>query len=287
MINSANTFNVFKISSIPFRPDVISGLLWELEITGITEEDDFIMVFTADESPVSEKRINELLQKLVSEGVIESFSVKKEILENKNWNELWEKSREVLHVSNRIVIKPTFKEYNPGKDEIVLTIDPKMSFGTGEHQSTKLVLQLLEKYVKPGMTVLDVGSGTGILAITAIKFGAKYAVAVDNDEWCYKNCIENCELNLVSDKVKVVNGEITDVSANNFDLILANIQRDVLMEIAVSIKEKLSGKGIVILSGLLAKDKGEIIKHYSRLDFSPLESKVMNDWISLALMVCR
>ena len=94
-----------------------------------------------------------------------------------------------------------------------------MSFGTGEHQTTKLILKLLEKYVKQGMKVLDVGSGTGILAIASVKLGASRAVAVDFDEICLENCKENCQLNGVNNSVEVVTGEIDVVKEDEFDLI--------------------------------------------------------------------
>jgi len=184
-------FKLFRISSVPFYPDILSGLLWELEITGVTENDDIIIVYATEDSPVNVRRINGLLEKLVVQNVIEEFSVKEEVTVEKNWNELWERSREVIRISERIVIKPTFKKYESKEDELVITLDPKMSFGTGEHESTKLSLELMEKYVNGNENVLDVGSGTGILSIAAIKMGSAYAVAVDNDPWCYQNCSEN------------------------------------------------------------------------------------------------
>ncbi len=146
---------MFKISSVPFLSDILSGLLWELDITGITENDDLVIAFAAENSPVNEEMINGLLNKLVAQNVIEEFLVTREILEEKNWNELWEKSREVIRISERIVIKPTFREYKSKEDEIVITLDPKMSFGTGEHESTKLALRLMEKYVQGNEKVLD------------------------------------------------------------------------------------------------------------------------------------
>ena len=111
---------------------------------------------------------------------------------------------------------PTFKEYESKEDEIVITLDPKMSFGTGEHESTKLALRLIEKYVKGNEKVLDVGSGTGVLSIAAIKLGAANAVAVDNDSWCYHICVENCTLNDVAERIKVVEGEIGIIPEENF-----------------------------------------------------------------------
>jgi len=157
-------YKVFTITSEPFLLDILSSLMWELQISGLTEEADCLKVFTGSGNEVNETKISDMLEKLVAEKLIKSFSIKKEILEDKNWNELWEKGREIIRATQRIIIKPTFKNYSPKENEIVLTIDPKMLFGTGEHQTTKLVLSFLEKYIKPGYKILDVGSGTGLLA---------------------------------------------------------------------------------------------------------------------------
>jgi len=274
---------VFKISSAPFLPDILSGLLWELEITGVTENDDIVIAFAAEDSPVNEEMINGLLYKLVAQKVIEEFSVTKEILEEKNWNELWEKSREVIRISERIVIKPSFKQYESKEDEIVITLDPKMSFGTGEHESTKLALRLMEKYVNGNEKVLDVGSGTGVLSIAAIKLGAVYAVAVDNDPWCYDNCVENCALNNVAKRIKVVEGEIDIIPEEGFNLVFANIQKNILLLISEKIKAKLKKNGIVVLSGLLLKDETEIISHYQSIGFKFIEKEILDEWLAIVL----
>jgi len=273
----------YKIYTQPFDSDLLSGLMWEFDINGLLENDDHISIFTSDNSPANEEQFKAALMKLKNEKFIESFKIEKKILEDKNWNEEWENSREVIRISERIVIKPTFKEYSAKPNEIVLTIDPKMSFGTGEHQTTKLILRLLEKYVQPGMKVLDVGSGTGILAITSVKLGASKAVAVDSDEICLENCNENCSLNQVSESVQIIIGEIDTVEENDFDLILANIQRNVLIEIADAIKSKLKSKGIVILSGLLVEDRESIQKKYHSIGFKTLQVEKLDEWIAVVL----
>ena len=257
--------------------------MWQFDITGLLENDDHISVFTSDISTVTEVQFNEAMMKLKNEKVLESFRIEKEILEDQNWNELWEKSREVIKVTDRIIIKPTFKEYSAKENEIVLTIDPKMSFGTGEHQTTKLMLRILEKIVKPGMKVLDVGSGTGILAITAIKLGAAKAIAVDFDEICLENCEENCVLNDVENSVDIITGEIDDVEEKNFDLVLANIQKNVLLEIAEKIRSKLNKNAVVILSGLLESDKDDIEKKYHSLGFTTKQFEQMDEWIAMVI----
>ncbi len=274
---------MYKIFSNPFDPELLSGIIWDFNITGLLEDDDHISVFTSENSVDTEVQFKEALNKLKKDKQIESFRIDKEILEDQNWNKLWEKSREVIRVTDRIIIKPTFKEYSTNENEIVLTIDPKMSFGTGEHQTTKLILRLLEKYVQKGMKVLDVGSGTGILSIATVKLGAEKVVAMDFDEICLENCKENCILNDVGNSVEVFTGEIDDVEENNFDLILANIQKNVLLEIAEKIKIKLNQNGVVILSGLLESDKSIIETKYQSLGFKTEQVESLDEWIALVL----
>ncbi|MCX6151721.1 MAG: 50S ribosomal protein L11 methyltransferase [Ignavibacteriales bacterium] len=275
------TYTEFIVKTDPFLPDLVSGVLWKLEITGISEENNFLKVYVPEQNKINKKQIEDILESIAEEKLINSYSVEENELENKNWNEEWEKSLNVIEINDRIVIKPTFRKYIPKENQIVLTIDPKMSFGTGEHQTTKLVLQTLEKYIQPGVTVLDVGTGTGILAIASVKLGAKNALAIDNDEWCYENAIENCELNSVSDKVEFRLAEIDKVVDKKFDLILANIQKNVLLDIAPEIKKCNNTSGLVILSGLLTTDEQEIISCYEKLSFRKIETIQMDEWIAI------
>jgi ribosomal protein L11 methyltransferase len=276
-------FFIYKIFTQPFNLELLSGLMWEFDITGVMEDNDHITVFTSGKSNDTEIQFTDVLNKLKKDKLIDTFRIEKEILEDQNWNKLWEKNREVIRVSDRIVIKPTFKKYSAKDNEIVLTIDPKMSFGTGEHQTTKLVLRLLEKYVKQGMKVLDVGSGTGVLAITSVKLGAAQATAVDFDEICLENCRENCILNEVEKSVEVLTGEIDNVNQNDFDLILANIQKNILLDIAEKINIRLKQNGMVILSGLLESDKSAIEKKYHSLGFKTSQIEKMDEWIAIVL----
>ncbi len=276
-------YKEFLITAQPFNTEIISSVLWELDINGITEEVNCIKVFAEDTSNVNKESISSQLRKLVYEKLLLSYEVEEYLLEDKNWNEEWEKNIKVIRVSDKIVIKPTFKQYNFEAGQIIITIDPKMSFGTGEHQTTKLILNLIEKYIKRGVTVLDVGAGTGVLAIAAVKLGAKKAFAVDIDEWCLTNAIENCELNKVRDKVVVQLGEITDVSENNFDMVFANIQKNVLLDIKNEIKDRIAPAGILLLSGLFYADEPDIIEQYAELSFTHIETVKMDEWIAIAM----
>ncbi len=277
-------YKEFLITAEPFNAELLSSILWELEITGINEDVNCLRVFAEIESKLTPDIISSQLNKLKSENLLRDFKVEESILEEKNWNEEWEKSLNVIQVSERIVIKPSSKNYDKKDDEIIITIDPKMSFGTGEHQTTKLVIRLLEKYVQKGMKILDAGTGTGILSIAAVKLGASGALAFDTDEWCYENAKENTDLNNVSDEIRIRIGDISIIQEQDFDLILANIQKNILLELSGEFHGRLKQKGIILLSGLLSDDERDILKEYELKGFSHLETIQLDDWIALSLV---
>ncbi len=280
-------YKEFIVTAEPFIPEILSSILWQLEITGVNEEVNCIKVFADSGSKLNSEALSAELNKLVKENLIRNFIVEENLIEDKNWNEEWEKSLKVINITDKIVIKPTFREYEQKPGEIVINIVPKMSFGTGEHQTTKLVIIFLEKYLNDNDKILDVGSGTGILSIAAIKLGASSAVAVDNDGWCYENGTENCLLNNVDDKIKVVLGEIEDIKETNFDLITANIQKNILIQIAPELKQHLKKKGIIILSGLLISDEEEINSVYNKAGFELIEKKQMDEWMAFVFKLIR
>lgn len=275
-------YKEFIINMEPFNTDPVSGVLWELDITGINEEENCLRVYSAPESQLSKNEIIQQLKKLESEGLLKSFRVKESFIEGKNWNEEWEKSLSVIKVSDRIVIKPSFRGYQKQDNEFVITIDPKMSFGTGEHASTKLIIGLMEKYIEPGMKILDAGTGTGILLIVSVKLGAKKAVGFDIDEWCFKNAKENCIINKVEEKTEIRIGDIYVVKEKGFDMILANIQKNILIDLKKDFEKKLKKGGLALLSGLLTGDEQEIVEKYKYEGFTLLETKQIDEWTAIA-----
>jgi len=203
-------------------------------------------------------------------------------LEDKNWNEEWEKSIRPIKVTDRIVITPTWQTYRPTAGQIVLTIDPKMSFGTGYHETTRLTLKLLEKYCKPGMTLLDIGTGTGVLAIAAAKLGAQSVIGVDNDEWAFRNALENVTLNGVEAQVQILSGDLSIVPDRQFDMIVANIQRNVLQEVLKDMHTHLVAGGVLLLSGLLHSDRNPMLQALHDRHLAMIEELSEGDWIALA-----
>jgi len=274
-------YKEFKIVTNPINIELISGLFWQLDIDGINESDNGLIVFADEEKKINRSDIEDILNSILSEKLIESFSIEEGIVEDRNWNEEYEKNVRVIEVTEKIVIKPSFKEYTPKENQIIVAIDPKMSFGTGEHATTKLILQFLEKYVNKGDKVLDIGSGTGILGITAALLGAEKSIGIDNDEWCLLNVTENIKLNHIEDKVEIRLSEINQVSEKEFDLIVANINKHILLDIAEDIKAKIKKTGTIILSGLLIVDETDITVKYNSLGFNKVASNQMDEWCAL------
>jgi ribosomal protein L11 methyltransferase len=278
------SYKEFIITAEPFNVEILSSILWQLNIDGINEEVNCIKVFAQDET-VTVRSIETELNHLIANKLLREFTVQENFVVEKNWNEEWEKSREVIHVTDRIVIKPTFKEYTADPNEIVLTLDPKMSFGTGDHQTTKICLMFIEKFLKPGMKVLDAGSGTAILGIAAAKLGAERVIAFDIDEWCFDNGIENTQLNDVTKRVEIRKCELNEIPEKDFDLIIANIQKNILLELVEGFREKLNQNGILILSGLLESDREQISEKYSLLGFKEIDYLKMDEWIGILFSI--
>jgi ribosomal protein L11 methyltransferase len=278
-------YTEFKITTVPVNNELTGGLLWQLEIDGINEFDNGVIAFTDASKNISRKDFEIILEEMISENLINSYSIEEQTFEDKNWNEEYEKNVRVIEVSEKLIIKPSFKDYNSKPGQTIVVIDPKMSFGTGEHATTKLVLQLVEKYVKPGMKVLDVGSGTGVLGISAVMLSASKAICIDNDEWCLLNGNENVVANNLVDKVEIRLAEIQNISEKDFELILANINKHILMDIAESIKEKIKPTGTLILSGLLITDEPDILEKYSSLNFKLIQKLIMDEWCALVFTV--
>jgi ribosomal protein L11 methyltransferase len=264
--------------------DPLIGILSQLGFEGFWEDGPTIRCYINKERWVPEmleeaKRVAALVVRSNASPALR-FSVA--IVEDQNWNELWERTIQPIQVTERIVISPTWHEVSPSPGRMLLRIDPKMSFGTGYHETTRLCLRLMEKYLEQGATVLDIGTGTGILAIAGVKLGAASAVGVDVDEWSYSNAMENARLNGVEDRVKIVRGELADVAAGKFDFVVANIQLNVIAGLLDDVKAYLHEKSILVLSGLLHTDRQQILETLTQLRFHVIQEITEHEWLALA-----
>lgn len=222
------------------------------------------------------ERIDLLLSGFPGECFIET----EEIVADQNWNEQWEETIQAQEIGH-FFVKPTWSDTVTPDDKILLEIDPKMSFGTGYHETTRLILKLLPKIVKKGDSIIDAGTGTGILSIAAIKLGAEEAFAFDIDEWSIENTRENILLNKVEKQVTVCKGSAEVIPEGlKADLLLANIERNTILDLLPIFLKSTKKGGTIILSGLLEGDRKDVI---SQLEPKArvMEVAQENEWIAV------
>jgi ribosomal protein L11 methyltransferase len=269
----------YAIETEPFDVEALTTALDDLSPSGVLEEGSTALVYFEEAADPGEE-LRAILESLRHSGAIEDYSIHRREIENRNWNEEWERSREIVRVSDRLVVKPSFREYDARDEEIVVVVDPKMSFGTGEHPTTRLCLRVAERLVRSGATVLDLGSGAGTLAIAALLFGAERAFAADVDPDCKTNGEENAALNGVADRVEFVVGDVDSVSGA-YDLILANIHKNELLKIAEKLRPLCEPRATVVLSGLLLEDEDEIRETYERAGFAFARKSAEEEWLAV------
>ena len=156
-------------------------------------------------------------------------------VDDEDWSTSWKKYYKPFKLTDGLVVKPTWEKYDNKNDEIVIELDPGMAFGTGTHETTKMCAVFLDKYLKSGCSVIDVGCGSGILSIISCKLGAARVTAVDIDEVAVKVTKENCEINGVEDLVTAFKGVLTDIKNQKADMVIANIIADVIIDLSSSI----------------------------------------------------
>ena len=173
------------------------------------------------------------------------------VVEGDDWIEIWRKHFRPIHIGKRIVICPEWIEYTPQPGERVVKLDSNMAFGTGEHETTAMCLKLLQHYLTPESVCIDVGCGSGILGISAIKLGARKAYLTDIDEIAVKSATHNSKINGVEDKVRVVRADLLENADIKGDIVFANITAEILVRLAPTIKNYLHHSGVLILSGII------------------------------------
>jgi ribosomal protein L11 methyltransferase len=201
---------------------------------------------------------------------------------DEDWANAWKKYYKPSKVGDRVVIKPTWEEYEGKAGEVIVELDPGMAFGTGTHETTIMCVKLLEKYVKDDSTVFDIGCGSGILGITAAKLNAKSVVCVDIDELSCKVSRENAEINKVADRLDIRCGNLLDVVANKADVIIANIIADIIISFSEDAMIFLNKGGIFISSGIIRDRRDEVLKKLRAEGFNVLEVLEMGEWCAIA-----
>lgn len=209
-----------------------------------------------------------------------SLKVECEKIRDENWGETWKKFYKPFKPAEKIVIKPTWEEYEPQSGDLVLELDPGAAFGTGSHETTRMCIGFLEKYITPDCDVMDVGCGTGILAMCAALLGAKSVLAVDIDESAVKVAKENVEAGGFN--IKVECGNLLEDRFGTVDVIVANIIADAVKALAPAAKEHLRENGVYITSGIINERADEVENAIKDCGFTLLERKSMGEWTAFA-----
>jgi len=226
---------------------------------------------------VSREEVERILSNFGRDCFIKSELVQ----EPKNWNEEWEATIQPMQIG-RFYVTPTWASETPPESLIPLYIDPKMAFGTGYHETTRIVLRMLPSVIKENDSVLDAGTGTGILAIAAIKLGAKDALGFDIDEWSFENATENIYLNKTEQAIAIRLGDEKQIPENTqFDVVIANINKNILIDMAQHLHAAVKVGGKLILSGLLVLDEDDITSTPGFAELKHLKTERENDWIGI------
>ena len=296
---------IFDFEDKPLATDLIADIFYERGITGLLVETPDIEhpedwgkdAITPDHYSV----IGYLLHDEQSEKQLKIIEKNLASLENKNriickmvcsdvdesdWAHQWKAHFRPEKITDTIVVKPTWREYSGKNDEVILEIDPGMAFGTGTHPTTRMCMAMIEKYLKPGCSFLDVGTGSGILMVAAAKLGAGRVWGTDNDEVAVdvagKNLMQN---EIAASTFNVITGNLLENIGARFDVVAANITSKTILLLLDDIQKVLVKNSIFICSGIIEEDKNKVIQKIENSGFEVVEILTKETWVSIASML--
>ncbi|MEO1253811.1 MAG: 50S ribosomal protein L11 methyltransferase [Bacteroidota bacterium] len=268
-------FVTIKVSCQQDLIDLLISELFEIDFDSFQELADGFEG-SCEEKVFSEEKTNTIL----SQYPDVTFEVKEQ--EKINWNEEWEKNYDPIIIEDKCIVRASFHKSQP-QFEYEIIITPKMSFGTGHHATTYQVLDYQMRLDHTEKKVLDVGTGTGVLTIMAHKRGASKLVATDIDDWCVENSTENFALNKVKD-AQIIQGQIDKVEEKEFDLIIANINKNVLLDQIGRYSERIKQEGELILSGFYEDDIHDLISIGNEYQLEKKIHTVRDRWAMLVFI---
>ena len=230
-------------------------------------------------------QVREILARLKSQdpqGRYGRLELELHNVNEEDWSNAWKKYYHPVRVGKHLVVCPSWEDYARQPDDVVLILNPGMAFGTGTHDTTRLCMELLEKYLTPQDNVLDVGCGSGILAITAALLGAKSIIGCDIDEVAVKVAGENAALNHVEDRISFHKGDLTSQVEGSFQIICANIVADVIIRLSEDAGRYLAQGGIFIVSGIIDSREQDVLDALDRNGFAVIERRTSGGWVALA-----
>lgn len=204
-------------------------------------------------------------------------------VDDSDWNENWKKFFHSTEIGNKLAIVPSWETYDNKQNRVLLHIDPGAAFGTGTHATTSLCLKLLENYVKNDTKVLDIGCGSGILAIASVLLGAENAVGVDIDSQSVKTAKENAEINKISEKCEFIHGDLAEKVTGKYNVVCANIVADVIIKLFKNVSDFMAEDGVLIISGIIDIRKDDVLKKAEEYGFEVIEEQYKENWCAYVL----
>ncbi|HZJ99296.1 MAG TPA: 50S ribosomal protein L11 methyltransferase [Tissierellaceae bacterium] len=301
------------VKTIPENEDIVSSILYEAGAVGLALEDpqDFIDLYNDKESWdfIDEKLMNFVDDGSISlkayfaedEGIDRIIDFIKEkivtrplefntealgevalsLVDDQDFAENWKKYYKPLRIGERIVIKPSWEDYDEKENDIIIELDPGMAFGTGTHETTSMCTEALESFLKPGDSVYDVGCGSGILSIVAAKLGASKVIGIDIDPICIDVSEDNIALNNVKDIVGVEEGNLFDLLDDKVDIIVSNIIAEVIVGIVRDLDRYLNDEGFFIASGIILSKVNSVKNALTKSGYNIIDIKELGEWACL------
>jgi ribosomal protein L11 methyltransferase len=267
----------FKLNGISDAArEIIVARLYNVGFEGFLETDDGVVGYIKADMY---KKINPEEINFHNDPVLDNMVIEEEFIVEKNWNELWEKSYSPVIIDDQCIIKASFHKNTPRLKYEIL-IDPRMSFGTGHHETTALMIKEILEICFKGKKVLDMGCGTGVLAIMASKKGARHITAIDINDWAYENTVDNLVKNNIKN-IHVYRGDAGLITGETFDIILANIKLNVILNDIKHYQSSLNKGGLLIISGIYKSDLSKIKKECFKYSLKYISFKEKNNWVSL------
>lgn len=204
-------------------------------------------------------------------------------VQDADWAENWKQYYKPFRVGSRLVVKPTWESYRAGEGDVLIELDPGMAFGTGTHETTHMCMELLEEHLRGGMRVMDVGTGSGILAIAAAKLGADNILAIDIDPDAVKVAKENVALNGVDGQVRVVCADLVSGKTMACELAVANIVADAICMLAAPLTRHLLPGGLLVCSGIIKEREADVLRSAGEAGYTLVERMTQGEWVALCL----
>ena len=285
MIEDAQDFDEFLHDTTPHWDYVDQAVMEKMK-----DCETCVTIYVADNPQGMEElmQVRQILARLKAQdpdGKYGRLELEMKDVDEEDWSNAWKKYYHPVQVGEHLVVCPSWEAYDRKPDQVVLTLNPGMAFGTGTHDTTRLCMELLEKYITPQDTVLDVGCGSGILAITAALLGANKIIGCDIDEVAVKVAGENAALNGVQDRIAFHQGDLTSQVEGSFQIICANIVADVIIRLSEDAGRYLAKDGIFITSGIIDTREQDVLDALEQNGFQVIERRTSGGWVALACKV--